>query len=82
MAKAKSKNGVKMADKKPRPFNHAGYELASISGAFFCHELNKKLPNVIYIHCEELSVKKARKLAKWLLQAASYIEQSTKKESI
>lgn len=74
MAKAKSKSGAEMADKKPRPFNHAGYELASISGAFFCHELNKKLPDVIYIHCEELSVKKARKLAKWLTDACDYLE--------
>lgn len=59
---------------KPRPFNHAGYELASISGAFFCHELKKKLPDVIYINCEELSVKKARKLAEWLNNACDYLE--------
>lgn len=60
--------------KKPKDFIHEKHSLASVSGAFYCEELKKKLPNIIYINCEEISAKKARKLAKWLIRAANYVE--------
>lgn len=60
--------------KKPKDFQHGKHQLACVAEGFYCGELKKHLPDAIFIHCEELSVKKARKLAKWLLSAADYLE--------
>jgi hypothetical protein len=65
MAKAKS---------KPKDFEHGGSQLACVSEGFYCDEDDKHLPDVVYVHCEELSVKRARELAKWLVSACDYLE--------
>ena len=77
MAKAKSNKSVKstLQLKKPKDFEHGNYQLASVSRGFDCQDLKKRLPDVIYIHCEELSIKRARKLARWLNSACDYLSQ-------
>lgn len=65
---------------KPKDFQHGQHQLACVSEGFYCEEDDVHLPDAIFIHCEELTAKKTRKLAKWLLDAANFVERSTRKK--
>ena len=72
----------KPAIRKPRDLDVNAFSIASVIEGFYCYEQQKDIPVAICINNESLKPKQARKLAAWLLKAADYIEQSTKKESI
>lgn len=67
--------GVKSAlqkKRKPRCFNPGQYKHADISESFKAYDV--EIPACIYVNCDELSLKQARKLAVWLKKAIDYLE--------
>lgn len=58
--------------KKPRKYKKGKWQQADCSDAF--KAWGKTYPKCVYVSCEEMTAKDARKLAAWLINAAKWME--------
>jgi hypothetical protein len=59
--------------RKPRAYQKKPYQYACASPSFICDE-GKKYPVCIYINCDEVNLKDAKKIQAWLKKTIKWIE--------